>query len=93
MPLYLDIHTVDSDSFSVEDVVKAHMEDLAIQEQFGVTQLKYWVNVEARTLFCLMKGPTIEACNEVLIFRSYRASDFGDTVPLSKEILKGKKVC
>jgi len=65
MPLYMDIHTVDSDSFSVEDVVKAHMEDLAIQEQFGVTQIKYWVNVEARTLFCLMKGPTIEACNEV----------------------------
>ncbi len=65
MPLFMDIHTVDSESFSVEDVVKAHMEDLAIQEQFGVTQLKYWVNVEAKTLFCLMKGPTIEACNEV----------------------------
>lgn len=65
MPLYMDIHTVNSDSFSVEDVVKAHMEDLAIQEQFGVTQLKYWVNVEAKTLFCLMKGPTVEACNEV----------------------------
>jgi len=61
----MDIHTVDSDTFSVEDVVKAHMEDLAIQEQFGVTQLKYWVNVEARTLFCLMEGPTVEACNEV----------------------------
>lgn len=65
MPLYMDIHTVDSDTFSVEDVVKAHMEDLAIQEQFGVTQLKYWVNVEAKTLFCLMKGPDKEACNEV----------------------------
>lgn len=61
----MDIHTVDSDAFSVEDVVKAHMEDLAIQEQFGVTQLKYWVNVEAKTLFCLMKGPTREACHEV----------------------------
>jgi hypothetical protein len=29
MPLYMDIHTVDSDEFSAEDVVKAHMEDLA----------------------------------------------------------------
>lgn len=65
MPLYMDIHTVDSDSFSVEDVVIAHMKDLAIQEQFGVTQLKYWVNVEAKTLFCLMEGPNKEACNEV----------------------------
>lgn len=65
MPLYMDIHTVDSNTFSVEDVVKAHMEDLAIQEQFGVIQLKYWVNVEAKILFCLMKGPNKEACNEV----------------------------
>jgi AraC-like DNA-binding protein len=65
MPLYMDIHTVDSDTFTVEDVVKAHMEDLAIQERFGVIQIKYWVNVEDKTLFCLMEGPTKEACNEV----------------------------
>lgn len=61
----MDIHTVDSDDFSVEDVVKAHMEDLAIQERFGVIQIKYWVNVDAKTLFCLMEGPNKEACNEV----------------------------
>lgn len=65
MPLYMDIHTVDSPDFSVEDVVKAHMEDLAIQKRFGVTQIKYWVNVDAKTLFCLMEGPNREACNEV----------------------------
>ncbi|MCK5442234.1 MAG: DUF4242 domain-containing protein [Maribacter sp.] len=61
----MDIHTVDSDSFSVEDVVKAHMQDLAIQDQFGVTQLKYWVNEGAKTLFCLMQGPDKEACHQV----------------------------
>ena len=65
MPLYMDIHTVDSDAFSVEDVVKAHMEDLAIQEKFGVTQLKYWVNEKAKTIFCLMQGPDKEACHQV----------------------------
>lgn len=65
MPLFMDIHTVDSDSFTVEDVVKAHMKDLAIQDDYGVKQLKYWVNVEAKTLFCLMVGPTKEACHEV----------------------------
>lgn len=65
MPLYMDIHTVDSDAFTVEDVVKAHMEDLAIQERFGVIQIKYWVNEEAKTIFCLMEGPNKEACNEV----------------------------
>jgi len=35
----MDIHTVDSDKFSAEDVVKGHMEDLAIQDQFVVKQL------------------------------------------------------
>jgi len=65
MPLYMDIHKVDSDAFTVEDVVKAHMEDLAIQAKFGVIQIKYWVNVKARTLFCLMEGPNKEACNLV----------------------------
>ncbi|PKL82284.1 MAG: hypothetical protein CVV24_10925 [Ignavibacteriae bacterium HGW-Ignavibacteriae-3] len=65
MPLFMDIHTVDSAAFTVEDVVKAHMEDLAIEEKFGVKQIKYWVNVEAKTLFCLMKGPSRDACNEV----------------------------
>ena len=65
MPLYMDIHIVDSDTFTVEDVVKAHMQDLAVQERFGVIQKKYWVNEEAKTLFCLMEGPNKEACNEV----------------------------
>ena len=65
MPLYMDIHNVDTDEFSAEDVVKAHMEDLAIQDQFGVKQLKYWVNEQAKTIFCLMDGPNKKACNEV----------------------------
>lgn len=65
MPLYMDIHTVDASSFSVEEVVKAHMEDLKVQERFGVNQIKYWVNVEAQTIFCLMTGPNKEACHQV----------------------------
>jgi len=65
MPLFMDIHTVDSEDFSAEDVVKAHMKDLSVQDRFGVRQIKYWVNVQAKTLFCLMEGPDREACNEV----------------------------
>jgi AraC-like DNA-binding protein len=65
MPLYMDIHTVDSDSFSVEDVVKAHMQDLAVEKKFGVTQRKYWVNEKNKTIFCLMEGPNKDSCNAV----------------------------
>ena len=66
MPLYMDIHTVDADDFSAEDVVKAHMEDLAIQDRFGVKQIKYWVNENAKTIFCLMTGPNKEACHKFM---------------------------
>ena len=65
MPLYMDIHIVDSDSFSVEDVVKAHMQDLAMEKKFGVTQRKYWVNEKNKTIFCLMEGPDKDSCNAV----------------------------
>jgi AraC-like DNA-binding protein len=61
----MDIHTVGAEPFSIEDVVKAHMEDLAIQEKFGVTQIKYWVNEETQTIFCLMRGPDKESCHLV----------------------------
>lgn len=61
----MDIHTVESDTFSAEDVIKAHMEDLSVQDRFGVKQIKYWVNVPAKTLFCLMEGPNKESCNSV----------------------------
>jgi len=65
MPLYMDIHTVESDDFSVEDVVTAHMKDLAVQEKFGVIQIKYWVDSDNKKIFCLMEGPNKEACNKV----------------------------
>jgi AraC-like DNA-binding protein len=61
----MDIHTVDSDDFSAEDVALAHVKDIAVQEKFGVTQIKYWINLENKTIFCLMEGPDKESCNNV----------------------------
>ena len=65
MPLYMDFHNLDSEDISMEELAKGHNEDLAIQERFGVFELKYWVNIEAKSLFCLVQGPNKEACNEV----------------------------
>ncbi len=64
MPLYMDIHKVDSDDFTVEDVIQAHLRDLAVQERFGVIQRKYWVNEKDKMVFCLMEGPNREACHK-----------------------------
>lgn len=61
----MDIHNVDSDEFTLEEVARAHAKDIAIQEKFGVIYRKYWMNIEDKTLFCLMEGPDKEACINV----------------------------
>lgn len=60
----MDVHQVDSDDFTVEDVIQAHLRDLSVQERFGVIQRKYWVNEEDKMVFCLMEGPNKEACHK-----------------------------
>lgn len=65
MPLYMDFHKLDSEDISMEELAQAHDKDLALQEKFGVFELKYWINIEAKALFCLVQGPNKEACNEV----------------------------
>ncbi len=61
----MDFHRLGDEAFTVDDFHKAHDEDLAVQERFDVFELKYWVDVEAKTLFCLTRAPNKEACNEV----------------------------
>ena len=63
MPLFMDYHKIQN--ITVEDVVKAHMADLAIQEQYGVRYLQFWVNEKAGTVFCLTEGPDARTCEMV----------------------------
>ena len=61
MPLYMDVHYVPG--FSEEDLAKARLADTAIQEQFGVTSLTYWLNKRIGTANCLMEAPSAEQVN------------------------------
>ncbi|MGC3948134.1 MAG: DUF4242 domain-containing protein [Chryseolinea sp.] len=63
MPLFMDYHKIQN--ITVEDVVNAHMADLAIQEQYGVRYLQFWVNEKAGTVFCLTEGPDAQTCEKV----------------------------
>jgi AraC-like DNA-binding protein len=40
----------------------AHLEDLAVQANYGVKYHQFWVNEEAGLVFCLMEGPDKESC-------------------------------
>ncbi len=63
MPLYVDLHYIHSEDFSEEDAFRAHLADINVQDQFGVTHKKFWINFDQKTMFCLVDGPNKEACN------------------------------
>jgi class 3 adenylate cyclase len=59
MALYMDIHrNVDA---TPEEVEKAHLSDVEAQGKHGVKYIKYWLNQEAKTICCLVEGPSKEA--------------------------------
>ena len=59
MPLYMDIHSCEG--VAAEDVAKAHLSDMKIQDHYDVNYKKYWFNKEAGKLFCLVEAPSAEA--------------------------------
>lgn len=63
MPLYMDFHKIAG--LTIEDVKKAHMADLSVQEKYGVKYHQFWLNQEAGTIFCLTEGPDMETCEMV----------------------------
>jgi class 3 adenylate cyclase len=63
MPLYMDIHELDS--VTAEDVAKAHAADVGVQQKYGVEYRKYWVNESCGKVFCLVHAPNKEAANQV----------------------------
>ncbi|RSK39781.1 nickel-binding protein [Mangrovimonas spongiae] len=63
MPIYMDYHHFPG--VTVEDVKKGHMADKQTQGKYGVKYHQFWVNQEAGTIFCLIEGPSPEACEKV----------------------------
>jgi AraC-like DNA-binding protein len=63
MPLFMDFHKIEN--VTVEDVKAAHIADELIQGKYGVKYHQFWVNQEAGNVFCLMEGPSKEACENV----------------------------
>src|ERR1700731_3687248 len=64
MPTYMDIHEF-RDGVTAEEVAKAHAADLAVQKNYGVNYLKYWVNDSCGKAFCLVDAPNAEAASHV----------------------------
>ena len=65
MPLFMDLHHTLPEGASFDDVAGAHAADLATQERYGVSYLRYWVDESAGKVFCLVDAPSAEAASEV----------------------------
>ena len=60
----MDIHNIPG-GVSAKDVANAHYKDVAIQDKYGVTYHKYWVNEKTGKIFCLCHAPNVEAAEQV----------------------------
>jgi hypothetical protein len=59
--LYLDVHHLDPNRVTAQDVAAAHQKDLAEQGKHGVEYLNYWFDAESGTVMCLSEAPSAEA--------------------------------
>lgn len=59
MPLFMDRH--EFGQMTAEDLAAAHLQDLAVQAQFGVQFLNYWFDDVRQHAFCLADGPDAAA--------------------------------
>jgi class 3 adenylate cyclase len=60
----MDLHR-GLNGISCRDVEHAHHLDEQVQDKYGVKYHKFWMNEESGTIFCLIEGPTKEACAAV----------------------------
>jgi len=63
MPIYMDIHEIPG--VTPEAVAKAHVEDMRVQQKYGVAYHKYWVNQRKGRVYCLCEAPSAEAADAV----------------------------
>ena len=64
MPLYMDVHHLDG-PVTADDVAKAHMADLQLQDKYDVNYQRYWVDESTSTIFCLVEAPSSDAAATV----------------------------
>jgi class 3 adenylate cyclase len=90
MRLFMDRHDLNA-GVTAEDVAKAHVDDLAIQDRFGVKYLTYWYDYDAGLTFCLVEAPDEETAARVhREAHGLEATDIIEVEPTAVEVFLGK---
>lgn len=63
-PLFLDVHELGAGNVTASAVAAAHEKDLAVQSEFGVRFLNYWVDEVNGKVLCLSEAASSDAVRE-----------------------------
>ena len=63
MPYFMDRH--DLAGATAEDIAAAHVQDVAVQDRYGVRYVHYWFDYARQHAFCLASGPDAAAVEAV----------------------------
>ena len=85
MTLYMDVHR-DLEA-TPEEIEKAHLSDIEAQGKHGVKYLKYWVNPGAKTVCCLVEGPSKEAC--IAVHREAHGLEPDQIIEVESNLVEG----
>lgn len=59
--LYMDVHELGAGKVTAEAVAHAHTADLGVQGRHGVQFLRYWVDEQRGTVYCLSRAGSADA--------------------------------
>jgi hypothetical protein len=62
--LFLDIHRLGAGNVTAEAVAAAHEQDLAVQDDYGVNFVQYWVDETEGVVLCLSEASTSGAVRD-----------------------------
>jgi len=65
MPLFMDVHHHLPEGATADDVADAHRADVATQDKYGVSYLRYWVDEGSGKVFCLVEAPDADTAGTV----------------------------
>lgn len=60
-PMFMDIHELGANAVTTADVAGAHEKDMAVQQQYGVNFINYWVDTGKGVIMCLSEAPDSSA--------------------------------
>jgi len=59
--LYIDVHQLTPGKVKYEDVAKAHLKDLSVENKYGVDFIKFWVDESKGLVYCLSSASDPES--------------------------------